>query len=107
IGFNPASFGLSFLIDAKVQTLCAKVSWGDYRREKKEDSQGVSTIWRRYHREGIVAGIRVGATGSLARIVLSPSAPNPTGTVITGVDDPEIAIEGVVHDFAGYRAVSV
>ena len=33
IGFNPSSFGLSFLVDTKVQTLLARVSWGDYRRE--------------------------------------------------------------------------
>ncbi len=49
----------------------------------------------------------MGAAGSIERIVLSPSAKNPAGTVVTGVDDPEIALEGVVHDFAGYRAVSL
>src|SRR5262245_44645165 len=32
IGFNPSSFGLSFLTDAKVQVLRANVSWGDYFR---------------------------------------------------------------------------
>jgi hypothetical protein len=108
IGFNPSSFGLSFLVDANVQVLCAKVSWGDYRREKAEGSEGsTSTIWRRYHREAVVDGIRVGSAGTIERIVLSPSAKNPTGTVVTGVDDPEIALEGVVHDFAGYRAISL
>jgi hypothetical protein len=108
IGFNPSSFGLSFLVDANVQILRAKVSWGDYRREKgKEESAGGPTVWRRYHREGIVDGIRIAAPGSIARIVLSPSASNPKGTVITGVDDPELAIDGVVHDFAGHRAVSL
>ncbi|MGH7268854.1 MAG: hypothetical protein ACREJ3_00350, partial [Polyangiaceae bacterium] len=108
IGFNPSSFGLSFLVDANVQVLRAKVSWGDYRREKAEGAEGASTtIWRRYHREALIDGIRVGATGSIERIALSPSAKNPVGTVVTGVDDPEIALEGVVHDFAGYRAISL
>ena len=27
--------------------------------------------------------------------------------MISGIDDAEIALEGVVHDFAGYRAVSL
>lgn len=107
IGFNPSSFGLSFLIDADVQVLRAKVSWGDYRREKAEGVEGTTTIWRRYHREAVIDGIPVGAAGSIERIALSQSAKNRTGTVVSGVDDPEIVIEGVVHDFAGYRAVSL
>jgi hypothetical protein len=73
---------------------------------EENDAEG-STIWRRYHREAIVDGISVGTNGSLARIALSPSAQNPIGTVVTGIDDSEIALEGVIHDFAGYRAVSL
>jgi hypothetical protein len=110
IGFNPSSFGLSFLIDGSVKTLRAKVSWGDYRRETKEkegSGGGTTTIWRRYHREGTIDGVTVSTTGMIPRIVLSPSTKNPAATVVIGVDDPEIALEGVVHDFAGYRAVSL
>jgi hypothetical protein len=108
IGFNPSSLGLSFLVDSNARILRARISWGDYRREKeRKDDSGGSTVWRRYHREGIVDGISVGETGSLSRIVLSPTARNPKGIVVTGVDDLEIAIEGVVHDFAGHRAVSL
>jgi hypothetical protein len=106
IGFNPSSFGLSFLITSSVQTLRAKVSWGDYRREKNE-GEGGGTVWRRYHREAIVDGIPVGAIGKIGRIVLSSAARNPAGTTVSGVDDAEIVVEGVVHDFAGYRAVSL
>jgi hypothetical protein len=107
IGFNPSSFGLSFLINAKVKVLRAKASWGDYRRERKDEGGSVVTVWRRYHREATVDGIPVGSAGRLARIVLSPSASNAAGTTVSGVDDPEIVIQGVVHDFAGYRAVSL
>ena len=107
IGFNPSSFGLSFLVDAAAHALQAKISWGDYRRESKDGPSSGSTIWRRYHREATVDGIPVGAAGMLPRIVLSPSAGNSCGAIITGVDDLEIALEGVVHDFAGYRAVSL
>ena len=107
IGFNPSSFGLSFLIDFEVNELRAKVSWGDYRRKKVEGAEGATTVWRRYQRDAVVDGISVGAPGTIERIVLSSATKNPTGTVVTGVDDPEVALEGVVHDFAGYRAISL
>jgi hypothetical protein len=105
IGFNPSSFGLSFLVDSTVKTLRAVISWGDYHREKKADVRGM--VWKRHHREAIVDGVAIGAVGGIMRIALSPSAPNPAGTVVSGIDDPEIALEGVVHEFAGYRAVSL
>jgi len=105
IGFNPSSFGLSFLVDADVKTLRATISWGDYKHERKSgETEGG---WRRHHRAAVVDGIPIGIAGPIARIVLSPTVPNPAGVVISGVDDSEIAIEGVVHDFAGYRAVSL
>jgi len=104
IGFNPSSFGLSFLVDADVKHLRVHVSWGDYRRET-EGEEG--PIWRRYPRECVVDGIPVEPGAGLARVELSPLVPNPLGIVVSGVDDPEIALEGVVHDFAGYRAVSL
>lgn len=107
IGFNPSSFGLSFLIDSRVQTLLVKITWGDYLREKIEGSEGVASRWQRYPREAIVKGIRVDSAGHIGRIVLSASEPNPTGTTVTGTEDSEVALEGVVRDFAGYRAVSL
>jgi hypothetical protein len=104
IGFNPSSFGLSFLVDPKVQTLSVRVSWGDYHREKGDNSR---FGWRRLPREGIVNGISIAKSGAIPRITLSPSADNPHDVVVAGVDDREIVIEGVIHDFAGYRAVSL
>jgi len=106
IGFNPSSFGLSFLLDAKVRALRVTVSWGDYRREKAEVAGSSTNVWRRYQRDVLVDGVRVGTPGAISRIPLSASSAS-TGVVITGHDDPEIAIEGVVHDFAGHRAVSL
>jgi hypothetical protein len=105
IGFNPSSFGLSFLLDADVGTLRVKVSWGDYRREKHQTEGG--TVWQRVPREAVIDDVPVASTGKIGQIRLSPSAVNPAGVVISGVEDPEIALEGVVHDFAGYRAVSL
>ena len=104
IGFNPSSFGLSFLVDTNARTLSVKVKWGDYKREKDSDGK---LRWQRYPRDGIVTGLRIDTTGLLPRIGLSPQATNPPGVVVSGVDDTEIGIDGVVHDFAGYRAVSL
>lgn len=104
IAFNPSSMGLSFLVDESAEGLRIHVTWGDYLRES--DGAG-STFWRRYPREAVVDGLRITAVGPLPRILLSPSASRAAGVVVSGVDDPEIALEGVVHDFAGYRAVSL
>jgi hypothetical protein len=104
IGFNPSSMGLSFLVDATVKSLRVLVSWGDYRREKAAEG---GKVWRRHQRKGVVNGLRVDTSGPLHRVVLSPSTANPVDVVVADVDDPEIALEGVVHDFAGYRAVSI
>jgi hypothetical protein len=104
IGFNPSSMGLSFLIDDSVQRLRVHVTWGDYRRETGVEAD---QIWRRYPREGVVDGIPVGTSGAIPRTLLSSVSANVAGILISGVDDPEIALEGVVHDFAGYHAVSL
>jgi helicase-like protein len=104
IGFNPSSFGLSFLVDSNVTALRVEVSWGDYKREKDDEGK---FGWQRYPREGVVDGIPIKKPGPISRIVLDPSAPNPGEVSILNVDDPEITLEGVVHDFSGYRAVSL
>ncbi len=103
-GFSPSSMGLSFMIDVSVQRLRVHVTWGDYRREKDAE---VDQLWRRYPRDGVVDGLPVGTPGAIPRTLLSSASTNVLGVQISGVDDPEIALEGVVHDFAGYRAVSL
>lgn len=104
IGFHPSSMGLSFLLNATVKSLRVLVSWGDYRREKAAKG---GTVWRRYQREGVVDGLRIDIPGPLPQIMLTAGGTNPANVVVADVDDPEIALEGVVHDFAGYRAVSI
>jgi hypothetical protein len=103
IAFNPSSFGLSFLVDPLVKNLRVLVSWGDYKRVK--DDRG--TVWRRQPREAVVDGLPVDVPGAIRQIVLSSSGTNSPGVIVTGVDDPEITVDGVVHDFGGYRAVSI
>jgi helicase-like protein len=104
IGFNPSSVGLSFLVDAEGDALRVEVSWGDYKREKDEEDK---IAWRRYQRDGTVDGISIKSAGPIPLITLSPRGANPNGVSISGVDDPEICIQGVVHEFHGYRAVSL
>ena len=104
IGFNPSSMGLSFLVDQSVDVLRVEVVWGDYKREKQPDG---GTAWRRYPRMGVVDGLPISSSGKIPHILLSPSASNPSSVIVSGVDDPEITLEGVVHDFAGHRAVSL
>jgi hypothetical protein len=105
IGFQPSSFGISFLLDERVRSLAVKVDWGDYKRERNETTN--TTIWRRHPRAAAVAGLPVSRSGVIPRIALSPSAENPPGVVVSGVDDPEVTLDGVVHEFSGYRAVSL
>jgi len=102
IGFSPSSIGISFLLENDDMPLRIKVTWGDYYSEKGETE-------RNFHRNPIdaeVTGIRVSKIGKLDSIQLSQhEAPN--GITITGVGDPEITIEGVVHDLSGHKAVSI
>src|ERR1700730_10242339 len=98
IGLNPSPFGLYFLFDSTVTRLGGLVSWGYYQREKNEKE---GNGWRRKPRDAIIDGIRVDHPGVISRIVLSESGPNPSGVTVTGADDPEITLEGIVHDFAG------
>ncbi len=104
IGFNPSSFGLSFLIDSQNKTLQVRVAWGNYKREK--DGLG-KYVWKRYPISGVVDGVQVAKAGAISKITLSPSASNPPGVSISQIDDMEISIEGVVHDLGGHRAVSL
>jgi hypothetical protein len=104
VGFHPSSFGLSFLIDSEVQHLNVKVCWGDYKRERAGAEGG--THWQRYQREAVVQGVAVGHTGPTRQIPLSQKSA-PPGISVAGVDDPEVTIEGVVHEVGGDRAVSL
>ncbi|MDP9178066.1 MAG: DISARM system helicase DrmA [Gemmatimonadota bacterium] len=104
IGFNPSSFGLSFLVGPSETELRVEISWGDYRLEKNSEEK---LGWQRYARLCVVTGVRIDRNGNLPEIVLSPSAANTAGVTVTGVDDSEITLDGVIHDFAGYRAVSL
>ena len=83
-------------------TVC--VSWGDYKR-KKSDAGGY--VWQRHSREGRVDGIGIASAGKISQIKLSASGASAAGVTVSGIDDPEVTLEGVVHELAQYRAVSL
>ena len=102
VSFNPSAIGLSFLVDSSVSRLNVEISWGDYKRE--DTSHG--RAWKRYHRQAMITGLPVHAAGKMTPLPLSGESARDDVT-IEGVDDPEICVEGVVHDFSGCRAVSL
>lgn len=105
IGFHPSSCGLSFLVDPSVSALEVRVEWGDYKRERDEVRS--AAVWQRYQRAGVVSGISIAEAGTLKSVTLSPILENPPGVAVVGINDPEVTLEGVVHQLSGYRAVSL
>lgn len=102
LGFHPSSMGVSFLVESNTKELCAEVVWGDYKRERVDGK----AVWKRYPRTVHVTGIPVGRSGSLLTIPLS-GREAPGSVSVTGDEDPEVALQGVVRSFGEYRAVSL
>lgn len=102
VGFNPASIGLSFLIADSIRCLDVEISWGDYKRMPVSGEN----LWQRYPREGVVCGVPVSSEGKIPSIPLSHGEA-PESVVVNGITDPDIFLEGVVHTFSGYTAVSL
>jgi Helicase conserved C-terminal domain len=133
LGFHPSSIGLSFILDEPCKSLDVRVTWGDYRREgdvedtgetdrrphPSEDQRDVvgaeanseraprsGSAWQRYPRETLVRQIPVPKPGRLRQIPLS-QAQVPAGIIVDGFEDPNIVLEGVVHQVGLQRAVSL
>ncbi|MCG8094856.1 MAG: DISARM system helicase DrmA [Candidatus Thiodiazotropha endolucinida] len=114
VGFSPSSMGLSFLVSTDTETINAKATWGDYRREKNESEGG--SYWQRYQRSVLLESIPVNVVGKLSPIPLSKSnAPasitiTPDGFRRPGEDgdgDAQVFLEGVVHHIDGAKAISL
>ena len=80
----PSSFGLTCCVEAAATALRVEATWGQYKREKKDDQVNERTgrpkrFWKRYPRHG-------GATVGLRPGPISPIALNPAnpGVVVTG-----------------------
>ncbi|TKB08892.1 helicase [Desulforhopalus sp. IMCC35007] len=115
VGFNPSSMGLSFLVSKNIESINAKVMWGDYRREKDE-VEGGGIYWQRYQRMILIENIPISNIGKITPIPLSISnAPStvtitPYGFRAPGEDgdgDGQVFLEGVVHHIDGAKAISL
>jgi hypothetical protein len=112
--------GLSFVLDESCTHLDVHVTWGDYRRERgdrpddvvddeaddKPNGQLGRTSWVRYPRETWVRRLNIPAIGRMARIPLS-KAQGSSETVVEGFEDPDVVLDGVVHQVNAQRAVSL
>ncbi|MBN2717055.1 MAG: DISARM system helicase DrmA [Deltaproteobacteria bacterium] len=103
IGFNPASIGISFLVDPEIKNLNVSISWGDYKRENESGTY----FWQRYSKSGTVIGVDVTQVGQIPRIILSTRHHNPGDVLVENLDEPNVTLDGVIHKFGGYRAVSL
>jgi hypothetical protein len=51
--FLPSSFGMTFCVDLSANALRVNASWGQYKKEDKDDESGTpKRIWKRYPRGG-------------------------------------------------------
>jgi hypothetical protein len=83
----PSSFGMSFCVDAEAKAIEAGATWGQYKREKREDQQDFKgnplKVWKRYPRGGSIPI-------PLEDGPIKPKAPDPRF--------PDITIQGQVRN---------
>jgi hypothetical protein len=119
IGFHPSSMGISFVVGPEVEALEAEITWGDYKREDARapepspeedhevtDSEESGYAWQRYPRRTLISELPLPSAGSIARVPLRQSAA-PVGVKVTGDEDHDITLEGVVHRVGPAKAVSL
>ena len=101
--FFPSSMGLSFLVRPGAKTIRVTVTWGDYRRAKREDLAGKSVdAWVREPRAETIE-IGLGSPES-QRIHTVPDS----GGLVLHIAERPIPTEGLGGEIeAGTRAVSV
>lgn len=84
--YLPSSFGMSFCVDAEVTAIKVNATWGQYKREKREeqtDSKGNPLkVWKRYTRGG-------SSTIPLEDGPIKSTAPDP--------DFPNISVLGQIR----------
>lgn len=92
----PSSFGLSFCVDAAAKEIKVSATWGQYKRETREDQtdhQGNPLkVWKRYTRGGSL-------TITLKEGVIEQKAPDP--------QFPDIYVKGQVRQRDGEFIVTL
>lgn len=93
----PSSFGMSFCVDAEAKSIHVGASWGQYKREAREDQTDPRTgralrLWQRYPRGGSIDIL-------LNNGPIKPKAPDP--------QFPDIYVQGQVRKRDGYFIVTL
>jgi hypothetical protein len=82
----PSSIGLSFCVESDAKTITVSASWGQYKREKREDREDYQgktlKVWQRYPRGGSI-------TLPLTEGTIKPKSPDP--------EFPDIQIQGQIR----------
>jgi hypothetical protein len=82
----PSSFGMSFCVDGEAKSIKVNATWGQYKREKREDQTdhkgSTLLVWKRYVRGGSI-------TIPLKDGPIKPQAPDP--------EFPDIYVQGQVR----------
>ena len=82
----PSSFGMSFCVDGEAKSIKVSATWGQYKREKREDKTDYKgntlLVWQRYVRGGSI-------TVPLKNGPMKPKAPDP--------EFPDIYVRGQIR----------
>jgi hypothetical protein len=94
--YLPSSFGMSFCVDDKATSLLVTASWGQYKREKREDKTDTKgqalRVWKRYTRGG---EFKI----PLYNGSVKAQAPDP--------QFPDVYVKGQVRKRVGYFSVTL
>lgn len=86
VAYLPSSFGMSFCVDGEAKSIKVSGTWGQYKREKREDQTDYKgntlLVWKRYVRGGsIEVPLKDGP--------IKPKAPDP--------EFPDIYVQGQIR----------
>jgi hypothetical protein len=92
----PSSFGISFCVDGEAKAIKVDATWGQYKREKREDKTDFRgdtlRVWKRYVRGGSI-------TVPLKNGPMKPKAPDPAF--------PDIYVRGQIRKRKDHYVVTL
>lgn len=96
VAYLPSSFGLTFCVNHDAPALQVEASWGQYKREKREDqtdSRGQALkVWQRYPRSGTVE---------------IPLADGPVKATAPNHEFPDVYVKGLIRKRKHHYVVSL
>jgi hypothetical protein len=96
VAYLPSSFGLTFCVSHDAPALQVEASWGQYKREKREDqtdSRGQALkVWQRYPRSGAVE---------------IPLSDGPVKAIAPNHEFPDVYVQGLIRKRKHHYVVSL